>query len=224
MIRLLVAVSLVFSLASCMKGSVGNGDGQSYRAIETDTIRTGQFWGINVGDPAQEVYTKVQTLRTEKQIAYLGIAANTYNDLSAIQTRIPFYNSIFLDEATATSTGIQIGFKAEKVDAIFLNNGAPLTKWPGINDFQHSISIGDSVSTIYEKLVAIKGVSVYGQKLQRLSLFDKNISKDFEPSMSTVAKWQILTTVTSNKRWQLVELNFSAGTLASVYYTLFENY
>jgi hypothetical protein len=223
MIRLLIAVSLVFSLASCMKGSVGNGDGQSYRAIETDTVRVGQFWGLNVGDAAQEVYAKVQNIRTERQIAYLGIAANTYSDLPAVQAKLPFYNSVFLDEANPTTTGIQIGFKEDKVDAIFMNNGAPLTKWPSLNDFQNTISIGDPVSSIYDKLVAIKGLSVYGDKLQRISLFDKNISKDYEPAMASVAKWQVLTTVNANKRWQLVELNFSSGTLTSIYYTLFEN-
>ncbi|MET0463695.1 MAG: hypothetical protein ABW007_11090 [Chitinophagaceae bacterium] len=223
MIRLLIVMSLVFSLASCMKGSVGNGDGQSYRAIQTDTVRVGQFWGINVGDAAQEVYATVQNIRQQRQIAYLGIAANTYSDLPAVQTKIPFYNSIFLDEVNATSTGVQIGFKEDKVDAIFMNSGAPLTKWPSINDFQNSIGIGDPLSTVYDKLVAIKSLSVYGDKLQRISLFDKNMAKDYEPAMAAVAKWQILTTVNTNKRWELVELNFSAGVITSVYYTLFEN-
>ncbi|MBO9658048.1 MAG: hypothetical protein J7527_04420 [Chitinophagaceae bacterium] len=224
MIRLLVAMGLVLSLASCMKGSTGEANSQPYKAIETDTVRTGQFWGIGIGDAAEEVYQTIQNIRQEKQVAYLGITGNTYSDLAAIQTKLPLYNSIFLDEATATSTGIQIGFKSEKVEAIFMNNGAPLTTWPSINDAQTSISIGDSVSKIYNKLVAIKALSVYGAKLQRLSLYDKNLQTDYDPAMVASVKWQILTTVTTNKRWQLVELNFSSGALTSIYYTLFENY
>jgi hypothetical protein len=224
MIRLLIAMGLVFSLASCMKGSLNNGDNQPYKAIETDTVRTGQFWGISVGSAAEDVYQTVQNIRLDKQIAYLGITGNTYSDLGTIQPKIHMYNSIFLDEATATTTGVQIGFKSEKVDAIFMNNGAPLTKWPSINDFQNSIGIGDSVSTIYNKLVAIKALAIYGDKLQRLSLYDKNLLKEYDPTMASSSKWQIITTVNSNKRWQLVELNFSSGMLSSIYYTLFENH
>lgn len=224
MIRLAAALALFLSaFTSCMKGSSGTDDPNPYRPIEKDTVRTGQLWGLTIGETAEEVYTMIQDIRTERQIAYLGVTNNVYSDLPAIQNKIPLYNSLFMDESTATSTGIQLGFEASKIKVIYMNNGTPLNKWPSINDFQNGITVGDSVSKLYDKLVAIKGLAEYGNKLQRLSLFDKTLTAAFDPGMANSAKWQIVTS-TVDKRWKLLELNFSAGTLSSIYYTLYENY
>jgi len=224
MIRFVAAAALLLSLASCMKGSdLGNQDSQPYTAIQRDTVRTGgQLWGINVGQSAQDVYSTLQAIRADKQISYLGIVGNVYSDLAELENKIPLYNSIFMDETTGTSNGIQVGFEAEKIKVIYMNNGTPLTKWPGINEYANGLSIGDSVTTIYDKLVGIKSLSVYANKLQRLSLFDKNLSKDYDPGIASSTQWQIVTAAV-NKRWQLLELNFTGGSLVSIYYTLNEN-
>ncbi|MGN6294903.1 MAG: hypothetical protein ACTHMV_19285 [Chitinophagaceae bacterium] len=225
MIRLAAALALFLSIVftSCMKGSSGTNDPNSYRPIQKDTVRTGQMWGLAIGEASSDIYTILQDIRTERQISYLGVVGNVFSDLSQIQEKIPLYNSLFMDEPAGTPTGIQLGFEASKVKLIYMNNGTPLTKWPSINDFQNGITIGDSVSTLYDKLVAIKSVAVYGDKLQRLSLFDKNLTAPFDPGMAGSAQWQVVTT-TVNKRWQLLELNFSSGILTSIYYTLYENY
>jgi len=225
MIRLAATLALFLSIVftSCMKGSSGTGDPNPYRPIQKDTVSTGQMWGLTIGETSSNIYTMLQDIRTEKQISYLGVVGNVFSDLSQIQEKIPLYNSLFMDETAGTPTGIQLGFEASKVKLIYMNNGTPLSKWPSINDFQNGITIGDSISTLYDKLVAIKNVAVYGDKLQRLSLFDKNLTAPFDPGMTGSTQWQVVTT-TVNKRWQLLELNFSSGSLASIYYTLYENY
>jgi len=225
MIKLAAALALFLSIVftSCMKGSSGTNDPNPYRPIEKDTVSTGQLWGLTIGEASSDVYAMLQDIRTERQITYVGVIGNVFSDLSLIQEKIPLYNSLFMDETTGTPTGIQLGFEASKVKLIYMNNGTPLAKWPSINDFQDGITVGDSISTLYNKLVAIKNVAVYGDKLQRLSLFDKNLTTAFDPGMANSTQWQVVTT-TVNKRWQLLELNFSAGTLTSIYYTLYENY
>lgn len=224
MIRLAAALALFLAMfTSCMKGTSGTNDPNPYRPIERDTVRTGQLWGLTIGETAEDVYAVLQDIRTDRQITYVGIVGNVFSDLSAIQNKIPLYNSMFMDETTGTSTGIQLGFEASKIKVIYMNNGTPLTKWPSITDFQNGITVGDSVSTLYNKLVAIKSVAVYGDKLQRLSLFDKNVTTAFDPAMANSTQWQIVTS-TVDKKWKLLELNFSAGTLSSIYYTLYENY
>lgn len=223
MIRLAAAFALLLSLASCMKGSSVEIDAKPYRPIEKDTLRTGQLWGLTIGEAAPDVYAVLQDIRSDKQIGYLGIVGNVYSDLSAIQEKIPLYNSLFMDETAGTPQGIQLGFEADKIKVIYMNSGTPLNKWPSITDFANGLTIGDSVSTVYEKLVAIKNVAVYGAKLQRLSLFDKNLAKNYDIGMANSTQWQVVT-ATVNKRWQLLELNFSLGSLNSIYYTLYENY
>jgi hypothetical protein len=223
MIRLAAAFALLLSLASCMKGSDGEVDAKPYRPIEKDTLRTGQLWGLNIGESAPNIYEVLQDIRSAKQIGYLGIVGNVYTDLSAIQDKIALYNSLFMDETAGTPQGIQLGFEAKKIKVIYMNNGTPLNKWPSITDFANGLTIGDSVTTVYDKLTAIKNVAVYGAKLQRLSMFDKNLAADYDPGMANSTQWQVVTS-TVNKRWQLVELNFSLGSLTSIYYTLYENY
>lgn len=224
MIRFVAAAALLLSLASCMKGSsVEPPDTQPYVPIQRDTVRTGgQLWGINVGSTAQDAYETIQSIRADKQISYLGIVGNVYNDLPALQNKIPLYNSMFMDEMTATPSGIQVGFEAGKIKVIYMNNGTPLTKWPSITEYANGLSIGDTVTSIYDKLAGIKSLSIYANKLQRISLYDKNLSTDYDPGIASSAQWQIVTT-TVNKRWQLLELNFTQGTLTSIYYTLNEN-
>ena len=224
MIRFVAAVALLLSMASCMKGSsVDAPDSQPYVAIERDTIRTGgQLWGISVGETAQETYGTIQSIRADRQISYLGIVGNIYNDLGALENKIPLYNSLFMEESTGTPSGIQVGFEAGKIKVIYMNNGTPLTKWPSITEYANGLGIGDSVTTIYGKLAGIKSLPVYANKLQRLSLFDKNLSTDYDPGIANSAQWQVVT-ATVNKRWQLLELNFTGGSLASIYYTLNEN-
>lgn len=128
-----------------------------------------------------------------------------------------------MDETAGTSTGVQLSFEAEKVKAIYTNNGAPLSKWPGINDYSDGIGLGDSISSIFGKLVAIKDLPVYGAKLQRLSLFDKNLLTDYDPGMAASSQWQVVTAAVE-KRWTLLELNFSGGILQSINRIIYENY
>lgn len=224
MIRFVAVAVVLFSLASCMKGySDSTLDPNPYFPVERDTIRAGeQIWGITVGETAEEVYSTLQDIRTERQLAYLGIVGNVFTDLATIEHKIPLYNSLFMDETTGTSTGVQLGFEDGKIKVIFLNNGSQLAKWPGITEYQNGLSVGDTITSIYEKLVDIKNLSVYANKLQRLSLFDKNLLKDFDPGTASATQWQVVTKAT-NKRWVLLELNFTAGSLSSIYYTLNEN-
>lgn len=223
MIRLAAAFALLLSLASCMKGSTVETDAKPYRPIQKDTLRAGELWGLTIGEAAPAVYEVLQDIRSSRQIGYVGVVGNVYNDLSAIEDKIPLYNSLFMDETTGTPQGIQLGFEAGKIKVIYMNNGTPLNKWPSITDFANGLTIGDSISTVYDKLAAIKNIAVYGAKLQRLSLFDKNMATEYDPGMANSTQWQVVT-ATVDKRWKLLELNFSLGSLNSIYYTLYENY
>src|SRR6476620_2614619 len=100
------------------------------KIISSDTLTTGQWWGLNIGDNSTDVYTIIQNIQAEKQINYLGIVGNSFSKIEDLQSSIPLYNSIFLDKKEGSNDGIQIYFASNKVSAIWTNGGFQLSKWP----------------------------------------------------------------------------------------------
>lgn len=189
--------------------------------ISSDTLTSGQLFGLTIGQTSVEVYAKFQQIQSAEKIGGLSIVNNIYTSIDSLKTRLPLYTNLFMDEEKGTSTGVQLSFENDKVKSIYLNNGEMLTRWPLGFAQNSTIAIGDPVNDIYQKLVNIKKNSVFAKKTERLSIFFKDSNKPFDPQMSASPQWYFISTV-SAKRYNHVSLNFSAGKLVSIYTTVFE--
>ena len=107
---------------------------------------------------------------------HLGVVGNVFTGLEGLENKIPLYESLLLDEAKGTSTGIQIAFENGIVKSIWTNEGAKLPKWPAVPDKSAAIAPGDDVSSIYSKLARMKELGIAAKKLERISLFKKDVA------------------------------------------------
>lgn len=192
------------------------------KVISVDTLRSGQKWGLVIGDSCTDVYAALQELEIAEGLDYLGIASNVFTRLEDIEARIPLYTSVFLDETQATTTGIQIYYSDNKVKSIWMNNGMQLTRWPLDTDSSAAISVNLPVDSIYNRLVNIRSNESYAKLFQRISIFYKNLETPYDPHMKQSAQWHFGFGVNSARFYQVI-LNFSSGRLSSMIYTLYEN-
>lgn len=218
---------IVLSFAACKKenaakGEFGGPDPIPPRLISTDTLSSGAFWGIAIGENSADIYTKIQAMRIERNIGGMGIVNNVYTDIEALESKIPLYTSIFLDEAKGTGTGIQIGFADDKVKTIFTNDGVQLNYWPLINSADAAVAVGTPINKLYQKLVNIKKQAAYAKKFERISIFSKDVNKAYDPQMSASPQWYFASVITDT-RYNRVILNFTAGKLVSIYSTVYES-
>ncbi|MEJ8842546.1 hypothetical protein WG954_09130 [Lacibacter sp. H375] len=216
----------ILFLASCKKD---NGipetlpfqTSESSKIISFDTLITGQWWGLNIGGNSTDIYRIIQDIQTEKQINYLGIVGNTYTKIEDLESSIPLYKSIFLDQKDGSNNGIQIYFASSKVSSIWTNGGIQLHKWPSNTSVASTIAKNDTIEKIHAKLTNIKQMEAYNKMFERVSLFFKDINKNFDAQMSKSPQWHFSSTV-NEKRFYIVQLNFISGTLSSIYVTLNE--
>lgn len=190
------------------------------RLISSDTLKTDGKMGLNIGQQGSDLYLKIQQLKASGQISYMYVVSNVYTALDALQTRIPLYQSLYLDETVGTGTGVQIYYASNKVESIFSNDGAILSKWPSGVAANATISVGDSRDGIYQKLLNIRNTA-YANKLQRISLFSKDLDTIYEAGMNASPQWYFAVKI-SEKRWEHIQLMFTNGVLTSIYDNIYE--
>lgn len=210
MSKVYVALALCSSVffISCFKGS--KGFDQPTQIVTSDTLTSGNYWGITVGDDHTTVYSKAQALSEEKNIKTISVVNNIFTDLAAIKDKLPLYHSIFLDASTASANGVQIFFENDKVKSIYNNAGQLLNSWPWDAVPNQSVQQNDAVSSLYNKLVNIKTLPAYSIYFQRLSLFYKNTKTAYDPDMGLSNKW-ILNSPVNEKVFLRVNIKFNAG-------------
>ncbi|MEX2594415.1 MAG: hypothetical protein WD426_16715 [Anditalea sp.] len=123
--------------------------------MASDTISSGTYMGLLTGEDADKVYAAVTDLGDSIGVTYLNIVSNIFSGLTGLEDRLPLYQSVFLDEKSGTSTGVQIAIEDGRIKSIFLNSGKKLDKWPNNLSSSSAIRTGDKVETLYGKLKAI---------------------------------------------------------------------
>jgi hypothetical protein len=222
--NLLLLLLLVVTFSACIKDESITApivDPIPPKVLSRDTITTGQLWGFAIGQSSSSVYAKAQEVKVERKIAYMSVVGNVFTSLESLENKIPLYLSIYLDQTVGTSTGIQIYFTNNTVKSIWTNDGAKMNKWPSNTVDASTVAVGDQIGDIYSKLVNIKKLSAYANKFERISVFEKEITKPYDDQMTNSRLWYINGDVDDKSYYQL-ELNFTAGKLVSIYSTLFE--
>lgn len=218
--------SVILALFSCKKETNRDPiiiiEPPDLRIIAQDTIMSGNFREFAIGQSPEQVYATIQNTRVQRQIKYLGIVNNNFTNITALESRVDLYTQLFLYEASVfTPDDIQIYFEEDKIKSIYTRNGNKLSQWPAINNT--FIKTGDPLSSVYNKLLAISNISQYSAKFKQMSLTSKNIEKGYDINMSLSSKWELSSAVTDKIFWH-VELNFSNGSLLSIYATHYEYY
>lgn len=222
--QLYILVYMVIALSACKKEVSDNNviiDPLPPKILSSDTLRTGQLWGLAIGQPVADSYAKIQALSAEKNINTLVVVNNVYTTLDSLQTRLPLYTSLYLDSKIGSSTGIQVNFINGEVSVMYTNDGVKLAKWPTSTNTNATIKVGDNIAGIYQKLVNIKKTA-YANKLERISIFYKDIASAYDTQMSVSPQWYF-GSVINDKTYNRVQLNISAGKIVSIYSTVFEN-
>ncbi|SDF52407.1 hypothetical protein SAMN05216464_11989 [Mucilaginibacter pineti] len=186
------------------------------KIISSDTLTTGQQWGLTIGQSSADLYAKIQEIRAERKITNLSVVGSVFTNLEGLENKIPLYTSIYLDKKVGTSTGIQIYFSNNKVKSIYTNDGVVLPKWPMDIGVNSTVAVGDNIDGIYNKLVAIKKISAYTSRFEYIGIFDKDITKVYDPQMSASPQWYFSVSV-GDKKYNRVQLNFTSGKLVSIY-------
>lgn len=222
--RLFILLLSAVAFTACKKEPVGdNGiiiEPPPVKHISGDTLKTGERLGLAIGQPGASLYTKIQQLKASGQISYMYVVANVFSNLEAQANKISLYQSLYLDETQGTGTGIQIYFAANKVESIFTNDGLILSKWPAGVAANATINVGDARDGIYQKLQSIKQTA-YAYKLQRISLFSKDLDTVYEAGMDASPQWYFAVKI-SEKRWEHIQLIFTNGVLTSIYDNVYE--
>lgn len=184
--------------------------------IVRDSVKTGTYLDIKIGEDAATVYPKIQALRTTKAISHLNVVSNVFTDLSALKERLPLYQYILLDQKSGTDSGIQITIEGETVKNIYLNSGQQLTQWPAKQKSNSSVRIGDNVSDLYNKLINVRKIARYSNKFEYISLLTKNLSTNYDNFMSLSPQWYFGYPTGQNQMDQ-IQVHFQDGKVSKIY-------
>jgi hypothetical protein len=219
-------IALLIIVCSCKKEPVVSTDLVPFKIVARDTLTTGQRWGLTIGETAAQAYEMIQNIRGEQGISSLIVVDNVFAKIEDIESRVPRYTSVFLDEAIGTSSGIQVYIADNKVKSIWTNAGTRLSRWPDISDTTAAVAIEDPIENIYQKLLNASRMPAYVKNFERISMLYKDINKHYDSQMSKSPQWYFVTvddkTYSLVKTYYLVQLNFSSGVLSSIYFTLYE--
>lgn len=224
--RFLFLILPLLSLVSCQKeekGPIIIVEPPEDRLIAADTLLTGEKWGLAIGESAEVLYARIKELGFSKPVTYLGVVGNVFTGIDGLESKIPLYQSVFLDETKGTSSGIQISFSNDKVSAIYTNEGKPLARWPSSLSMNANtvISKGDPVNKVYGKLENIRKINAYSKKFKRVSIFSKDVSKAYDVHMSASPQWYFVASADEKKHYQIF-LDLKDGKLISLSYRLYE--
>ena len=186
--------------------------------VGSDTLTSGDYRGLTIGERAENTYTTIKNFEDSKGngVHYLNVVSNIFTDIAKLDERLALYQSIFLDEAKGTDSGVQISFEDDKVKTIFLNSGKQLEKWPVDLPHSSAIQTGANVDEVYEKLKNISSIHTYKSKFDRMSLFTKDVFKDYDPHMAISPQWYFSTEIKKNGKMDVVHLYFKNGVLESI--------
>ncbi|MEZ0484419.1 hypothetical protein [Fibrella aquatica] len=220
----LLALSLIWSCqpkVSVEPTTVGP-EPEPYRIVR-DSVKTGAYLDITIGENAATAYVKIQTLHTTKDVTYLNIVGNVFADLSLLKERIPLYQYIVLNQKLGSDSGVQITLESQRVKSIYLNSGQQLTQWPEKQKATLSVRVGDAVSGLYDKLIKVRSIDRYANKFENILLLTKNLSTRYDEAMSLSPQWYFGYS-TGQDQMDQIQVHFQEGKVHKIYVDHYSKY
>jgi hypothetical protein len=153
----------------------------SARFLGRDSILEGNYRGIFIGTPSDEVYTLLEDYRQKKMVTYQGAINNYFSDVTDLKNRIPLFDWLVLDEKTDTGSGVQLQLGSGRVKSITLNNRTELKQWPETAAPGEAVQLEDDADVLYNKLVAISKQPVFQRKFERIVLTARYTYAIYDP-------------------------------------------
>lgn len=211
LIKLSAIVLVVIIISSCGENWLNkNDDDPIIPEVNKDNLS--EFINIKVGMLADDCYDSIQKLKDMDSIAYLFVVANIFYTAEDLDSVIELYNDLYIDSKTGTSNGVQINYKSDTIKSIYLNSGVQLPYWPYIEDTEQNISIGDSVNTIYDKIIELEDEYIYSEIIYRT--WNKNLEKDYDSNMGNLDLWYCTRKI--GEVVQEIDLYYGSGVLDSI--------
>ncbi len=182
--------------------------------IILDSLVQGSRYNVHIGDPAEKVYSDLQSFAQENDpTAYLAVTGFLNNSIADLKDRIPLYNSLLFDEKPSSKHGGQIYFENHKIKSIYNRDGQQLTSWP--QGASNALRVGDPVENIYPKLVKLNADGRYTSLFQYIGMFEKNLGKPYDHFQERSLLWNFNFSIDSNQVMRL-DLLFEDGRLVKL--------
>lgn len=199
-------------LFSCIKESLPT----------VETITRGNKWGLEIGDSAEKVYSRLQQLGVEKDFYQIAIVGrNSYSGPADLGSTLIYYDAITLQKNSGRIERVLVQFPEDTVALISAGGALPeeVNRWPLNVPDSSALIVGDEVMELYSKLQNLYQTSNYDDF--SIILPDKPLSKSFDPEMKKFTEWSFSFFVDAGpgKRGRSdVRLYFEAGSLEKIYH------
>ncbi|MCF3109046.1 hypothetical protein LL912_09680 [Niabella sp. CC-SYL272] len=189
-------IGLIFSLifSSCQKEDLQPPmviDPIEGRILAADTLRSGSFLGMQIGDAHEAVYEKIKGIALEKNIDMLWVTNPQFSGIEVLKGKLGYYSDLRLSNQSQPSEYVLFQIEGDRVKTIYNPEGRQLPKWPEGRQYGYTISIGDSVGVLYPKLLQLQSNARYKAYFSAISAFAKFISKPYDTRMSASAEWYL---------------------------------
>lgn len=185
--------------------------------VVRDSVETGSYLGINIGEAVEKVYPILQSFQTTKGVQYVQVVGPPYSDIIPMKDQLPLYQCVILNRkiGSITDQGIQIYNNGEQVESIYVSS-KKVSQWPENGKSNAVVRVGDNVGTLYDKLIAIKNLGANNHRFESISVTTKLVNKDFDPAMKASPQWYF-GYKTGEKTTDLVQVMFSEGKVSKFY-------
>ena len=215
--NIFIGVTIFLALANCQ-----NEDADKFSTIEqnvhlldSSTIETGAYLGCTIGQSHPQIYSSLQSLQNTIRTTPLGVVGNIFSDVNDLESRLALYTEVHLDGINAMDPGIQFVFENNEVKSIWSDSGEKLSHWPNPLYTNSAIIRSDDIAKVYGKLVQIQQNPEYAPIFKRISLFSKDVSKDYDSNMDYSPQWYFAFMIEPSVM-ESVQLHFKEGKLSYI--------
>jgi hypothetical protein len=209
--RLLPIMLVLFCISACKKDKQGN---------YSETIATGEKWGIRIGSSHAEVFAQLQKAGPTLDFQNVAIFGHKpYSSPELLAQLLPYYYALTVYNNTGTLDRVVLLFSGDKVQQIATGGGltSGVTRWPEGAPDDTAIKVDDPVSGLAAKLVKIHQLPAYAA--YGFVLSDKPLNKPYDPDLDNHNDWQFGFSdfvSSSISGASTVTLHFNAGRLERI--------
>lgn len=199
---------LLIVISACKKEKQGD---------YSESITTGEKWGIKIGSTQAEVYAQLQKAGSTLDFQNVAIyGRKPYSTPEKVAEIIPFYYALTIYSNSGTLDRVVFLFSADKIQEIATGSGLTtgVAKWPDGAADDTAIKVDDPVSVIGAKLLKIHQLPAYAS--YGFVLSDKPLNKPYDVDLNNYNDWQFVFSdfvSSSVSGTSTVKLHFNAGRL-----------
>ncbi len=161
------------------------------RILAADTLRSGGFLGMQIGDPHEVVYEKIKSIGQEKDINLLWVTNPQFSGIEVLKGKLGYYSDLRLSSRDQPSQYVFLQIENDLVTGIYTSEGRQLSKWPEGRQYRYTVNTGDAVNALYPKLLQLQSMPRYKDYFSAISTFAKFINKPYDSRMTASGEWYL---------------------------------